>query len=119
MSKQIFADRTASKSIESVSGLLSLIREKKDFAPIYRGQSNIDWGLTPTIARPNFNFSGFFKRGLLIKSNSGTYFIIFIGLKSESLVSMIFQPYLLFLIFKNIIKFVILFLTIFLILFIL
>ena len=42
--------------------VISLIAEKVRFAPIYRGQPDISWGLTPTIGRHPHDFSGLFVR---------------------------------------------------------
>lgn len=62
MAEQIFVDHTESVKIESVNGFLTSIENRINFAPIYRGQPNISWGLLPSIARKRFSFSGFFKR---------------------------------------------------------
>lgn len=62
MSENLFIDHTDTKKIESIGGFLSLIDKDIDFAPIYRGQSNIEWGLIPSIGRPNFKFSKDFVR---------------------------------------------------------
>ena len=62
MSEHLFMDRTDTKIIESIGNFLSLIAENVDFAPIYRGQSDIEWGLILSIGRPNYKFSKYFGR---------------------------------------------------------
>lgn len=74
MSDPIFTDNTSTKKINNVNEFVSLAIGI-NFPPIYRGQSDIEDGLVPTIARKEHNAYGLFERNKPLTKTTEKNFI--------------------------------------------